>query len=388
MTFKSIRSLIKKPCSIHGQMALSDLLTNDILDSYAAACCRIGEDLWTFAMDRKHGHLLMPSRGAFPIHWHGVTSFDRQLAKHHNYDNSRFIKDKFSIPSLNEIWLPFTAYSTDNAISSALQRRHWCLVLKSILDGADTPSWRLHSHFVDQICNQRFDHVSGSSKKPKGLVVIDTVVSGRAVTEIADAFDSIGIRDYVFLLAVDENGGRMKEPYAARINKMEALGKAKLYYMERIFTEDSHPGLTGVTAVVFPQITTLLNQDSNNGSTVGFWHLEVAKRPDGMNLPFTITASITQTAIFRRICAMLGEINDPYKFEDDSYDKEQLKRQEDLGSEDRKITRDFILPVVKRGSIANAVENVEVSSSYIASVHLDEQSAQRIAEKLVTLYNR
>lgn len=364
-------------------MALSEILTTEILDSYAESCCKIGLDLWTLAIDGKHGHLLMPSRGAHPILWHAKTSFDRQLALSHGGDSQKYLKDKFSIPRFNEIWLPFTALAADDAISTALQRRYWCVVLKSILEGIETSEFRMHRGFVRDVCQQRFDHVSSDLTKPDGVVIIDTVISGRAVTEMSEALDEIGVVNYVFLLAVDENGQRMREPYKTKISVLESQGRAQLYYMENIFTEDSNPGLTGVTAVVFPEITKMLNCDHSCGSTVGFWHFEVSKRPNGMNLPFTITSAITQVAIFRRICALIGKTDSAYSFEEDSYDRQALRKQEALGAENPSTTREFILPVVRRGGIANTVTDVEISSSYIASVYLDKIATLAIAEKLM-----
>lgn len=362
-------------------MPLSDILTEEILESYAKACCDMGCDLWTLALEGKHGHLLMPSRGAFPILDHARTSFEHALSKHHGSNSLGYLKEKFSIPQFNQIWLPFTAHSPDGATPSSLQRKHWCSVLKGILDGVDTPALITHRLFTRDICNQRFDYTTTDRNKPEGLVIIDTVISGRAVTEISKSLDEVGIHEFKFLLAVDANGTKMRDPYKTHIKGLERSGKTILYYMENIFTEDSHPGLTGVTAVVFPQITNLLNQHQVIGTTVGFWHLEIARRPNDMNLPLTVTAAVTRVAVYRRICKLLDKADSNYRFEDDSYEKEQLQEQEALGSESPELTRDFILPIVRDGEIAQAVKDIAISSSFIASVFLEENTAQAIAHR-------
>jgi hypothetical protein len=50
------------------------------------------------------------------------------------------------------------------------------------------------------------------------FLFIDTVVSGRAVSEIVEAFEAEGLDQIHYILLLDEKGAAMKPPYAARIS--------------------------------------------------------------------------------------------------------------------------------------------------------------------------
>lgn len=365
-------------------MSLSDIITTENLDSYAEACREIGIELWIQSMEGRCRNILMPSRGSYPILDQARRAFDLELKKPYKDFDFDYIKEKFSIPRTKEIWLPFTTYCPDDSsTTSAGQREHWCKILKSILDKKQSPEFKTHQLFTQEICDQRFDFIESSEDTPNRLVIIDTVISGRAACEIADGLEATGIEDYMMLLAVDQNGEKIQEFYRKRLDQLKKRGKVKLYNFNNIFTEDSHPGLTGITSITFPQITEHLSKTTGRSTPVGFWHLEVSKREDESNLPYTITNATVNVALYRRIMHMSGTSKDRFEKHSNERERRELSRLDkefNVGS--RTFARDFIRPVLQKGIIANNISDIEISSSFVATVHLNDKMADRILNEL------
>ena len=198
----------------------------------------------------------MPSRGAFPF---------LQGAQNYLYLVSAETQEPFTMPRyrigpLKEIWLPFTAYPPPRSgISSAGLRAYWCRVLSGIMAGGDDTDLRLHKFIAGHLFGQRTDQLEFDPKQPAGLVILDTVISGRSAYEISTALDGMGLENYLMLLAVDREGTKLTPRYKAYLRKLQHEGRAKLFYVKNIFTEDSHHGLSGITSVVFPELIAALS---------------------------------------------------------------------------------------------------------------------------------
>jgi hypothetical protein len=137
------------------------------------------------------------------------------------------------------------------------------------------------------------------------FVFVDTVVSGRAVSEIADAFEHEGLNQAHFLLVLDQNGHAMHPAYANKLRALEAAGRATLIPMETLFTEDQGPAVSGVWSVIAPAMMDVARAevsafaDGIIGS--GLYYHEVRARADESNVNVTIGYSQLSTLLMSAV---------------------------------------------------------------------------------------
>ncbi|MBB3804271.1 hypothetical protein FHR51_000382 [Xanthomonas arboricola] len=154
------------------------------------------------------------------------------------------------------ITLPFTADAPKSTVDGSAQiRDYWVRVLRAILE-QDSASAELRYY---QYCTEvlfGFERVRGLplNRVGKRFVFVDTVVSGQAVCEIVSSFKAHGLEDFYLVLLVDENGRKLKPHYRKVIEDLARRGKAKLIYVDLLFTEDEGPAFTSTWCLSAPQL--------------------------------------------------------------------------------------------------------------------------------------
>ncbi len=257
--------------------------------------------------------MVVPSRGAVPFVQH-AQSYRRTILSPlvaplerirllHGHD------DPLNV-SFNA---PFTADMGSTGVadlSTAQIRRFWVKVIAAIVRGdPDDPHYRLYRFSRDRVCavshHDNFEFRIDSGR----FAFVDTVISGRAVSEIVDAFDEEGLRDIHYLLLVDANGSRMQSPYRAKIEALKAAGRATLIDVDDMFTEDQGPAVSGVWSVVMPSLMDrardMVPAFANGAIGAGLYYWEVMARSDGSNLPVT-RALARQSNMFDMALRMAG----------------------------------------------------------------------------------
>jgi hypothetical protein len=221
--------------------------------SYAAAAVGLYETLVALE-DEGYECAVFPSRGTTPFQdltW--------------NVHKSGFVQQRGPTPwhhSLNipfgyrTITLPFTADALEGDVEGPAQiRDYWVRVLRAILEH-DSASAELlyYQHSVDVLFG--FERCRGLPLKRAGrrFVFVDTVVSGQAVCEIASSFKAHGLEDFYLVLLVDENGNKLKPRFRRMLEDLVRQGRAKLIYVDLLFTEDEGPAFTSIWCLSAPQL--------------------------------------------------------------------------------------------------------------------------------------
>ncbi len=271
-------------------------LTLSNLKSYAGACAQLcmafielGEQGFTA--------MVVPSRGAAPLAEAASSYFHSEWKPLHapGADRLAAIRDYTLGPMVGPLYLPFTADipSSETGIESRDIRRFWTAVLAAIVTGNRTcPYYRFFEFLRSRVCKVGFAHRYEDRTIGGRFLFLDTVVSGRAICEIADAFDEFGLTEAHFVLVIDANGARLKPRYAHRIDALERAGRATIVYLDRLFTEDQGPAVSGMWSVTMPDIMDIARTEipvfKNSGAVgAGLYYPEIRAREDKSNLPTT-----------------------------------------------------------------------------------------------------
>lgn len=275
-------------------MSLSDRITPANVLSYARACITLARSSIRLGQ-QGYGTMVVPSRGAVPFVQHA------QSYRHIALKPVVPREDRFKLLHGHEDPLdvafhaPFTADMGSTSVadlSTAQVRRFWVKVIAAIVRGdPDDPHYRLYRFTRDKVC--RVGHHDGLEFRitsPR-FAFVDTVVSGRAVCEIVDAFDAEGLTDVHYLLLIHANGARMKSPYAAKIRALGTAERATLINVDDMFTEDQGPAVSGVWSVVMPSLMdaarAIVPGFAHGAVGAGLYYWEVRARDDESNIHVT-----------------------------------------------------------------------------------------------------
>lgn len=239
-------------------------------------------------------NIVIPSRGVCPIYL-GAQQYHQQKRTYECGLFNRFeermewnasaLKESYS----GQIWLPFTAQTghREEDENTYQIRLNWCKVLKSIIYNKNSIN-SIAYHVLTETIGKSYGHTRSRILRETPILLIDTVVSGRAATEIAQAFDEIGLTDYKMILAVDARGDKLNKQY-----KSQLLGKysnqIELVYFDDLFTEDQGPIYTNIFGVIYPNLTRHLREEFSDPSiAVGSLHMkngrDVLCKADRINL--------------------------------------------------------------------------------------------------------
>lgn len=249
--------------------------------AYTKACIDLGE-LIKMLQDEGYFNIVIPSRGAYPFYKNAQMSHIIDIKN----KNKKF---EWRLNS-NPILLPFTSdIGVDQSApdDSFILRKFWCKVLRDYITNQRTIYSKFYEEIVDLIGNNVL-HVPTYNLTPRKsddtgtkFIFIDTVISGKASYEILKTFDDIGISDYHAILFIDKNGERLKDSYKTFLESKKMQGKATLFFLPNIFSEDSSPLLNdGICSIVFPNIIeesyNNINEFKNdNNAAGGIWLLDL-----------------------------------------------------------------------------------------------------------------
>jgi hypothetical protein len=274
-------------------------LTQDNFLELALGCIEVAETLKE-AYDSGHDSLIIPSRGAWPI-WNGSAKALYELSKSDTqyerfYESMRVppfqrqhpTKGKTKDRQFQVIPYPLTAdvhidedtlkkygVTLDEVTDSI--RRYGAKVISTFMD---EPQTRLKSeefsflHFLLEEVEKR-DNVAKyyrNLERIKKPVILDTAISGRAITTITDTFDDLGV-DYHAIVVVDRNGIKMRNPYKTKLENKEKEGRATIIPVERIISEDRGAALLGVIGVIYPELALLGSEYIGKDLGAVSWHM-------------------------------------------------------------------------------------------------------------------
>jgi hypothetical protein len=217
----------------------------------------------------------------------------RQAASEMRIDR---LRANASGPLVNPLFLPFTADipASLTGVESRQIRLFWTEVLAAIVRADfSSPYYRFFSFLRNEVCELGFMSSHEWNGFSSRFIFLDTVVSGRAVVEIMDAMTAAGLNDPHFVLLADQHGTRMQSPYRERVHAELALGRATLIGVDKLFTEDQGPAVSGIWSVTMPELMTQIRdavpEFSATGATgAGLYYTEVRAREDGSNVETTI----------------------------------------------------------------------------------------------------
>ena len=248
--------------SAHPPSALwqHDFTVDNIIDFARAS--RELSDYVRVLVKEGYRHLVVPSRGAVPFiraaaaAWRldarSLPTFEQRLKEASEVNKS---------PFLQQLILPFSADPQDATQTTASIRRFWSRVLAAIVhrEGTD-PYLTFYKALVENLAHRSW-HAALPSKLPnEKFIFVDTVVSGRAVCEIFKAFEQVGLNQCQFILIVDARGAEVVPQYQRVIEEMCARQRCTVISVNRLFTEDRGPAVSGVWSTVYPQVLDAVRQ--------------------------------------------------------------------------------------------------------------------------------
>ncbi len=273
---------------------IDEIFSEENMLRYADACIDLAVDLPQFKNDSQEAFdtLIIPSRGAVPFFLGMVYALEPLKEVSPECDDflknlgvqemlAPLLPDNSSVSRTAEdknvrvLLAPFTAdlnierYDNKESNDDYTQRTrdYWARVTASLFkpleERANDPYF---SSFVDVVLRDiegRTSMAENYSNFPQisSVAMIDTVISGRAATQIFQSFDQIAeesgndaFRPYSYLI-IDENGSKLKPAFSRFLNIKRAKGEVKkMYEVPRIVSEDEGASLLGVSAVVYPSV--------------------------------------------------------------------------------------------------------------------------------------
>ncbi|WP_419756271.1 hypothetical protein [Brevundimonas sp.] len=293
-------------------MTVTDLITPDVVRSYARAVIKVARTCDRL-QDEGYAITVVPSRGASPI-VRTAASYRRSILKPAvaSAERLRLWKRGLTDPLSATIHIPFTADAGELGVAdlkSTHIRAFWARVVAAIARGdVNNPYYRFYRFHRDVVCrvghHDNMEHLLNTER----FIFVDTVVSGRAVVEIADAFDALGMDQIHYLLLLDENGDRIYPQYAARLHQLEAQGRATLVRLDSLFTEDQGPAVSGIWSVVMPSVMEMARDMvpafSDGVVGAGLYYHEVRMRDDESNGHFTSAIGRLHTILYQAMHAV------------------------------------------------------------------------------------
>lgn len=392
-------------------MALVDIITTASIFSYASACVEVARTSMRRGREG-YRYTIVPSRGAAPIE-HGATSYFHAVVKKavKGPDFARLMRQHLTSPLGAELYLPFTA---DNCaemkdIGSADVRRFWAKVAAAIVRGdlAD-PHYRFFAFVRDRVCRVGFKAAIEDNVRHPRFVFLDTVVSGRAITEIIDAFDAEGLTECHYLLVIDVQGAKLEPRHRLRLEGLRDVGRATLLFVDSLFTEDQGPAVSGIWSLSCPELMTVARDEipdfARHGAIgAGVYYHEVQRRTDGSNEAVTVGIA----KLHQLIWTAVQIIASPEQLMDDLHDLGMLGEAYDADWQLLRpklysrwfddevalyldhVTRNRLFDQATTHRIATpklvgagiGAPKVEVSSSHALRVHFDRDEAARLVRE-------
>ncbi|MBD8099122.1 hypothetical protein IFR08_09695 [Pseudomonas fluorescens] len=282
------------------------------LKSYAEAAREINSHYRVLFLDG-YDSIVVPSRGAYPILDLAQTLWELEIRSHKDFDARWAAKsEQLSSPIHRELTLPFSADPDTTCQTSSAIRLFWTKVLAAIVRRNNTsPYLQTYRCIVEQLVKGYWpSYVNPRNAPSENFIFVDTVVSGRAVCEIFDAFEREGLDKCFFLLIVDKQGQALKPEYRRRIDEMVSLGRCETIHVTSLFTEDRGPAVSGVWSTVYPGVMRKLQKKfpwAKDAYGAGSFYWKVrddsseyppSKYNPGRNMPVTAMFGRIRTLMF------------------------------------------------------------------------------------------
>lgn len=229
--------------------------TADNLIEYARASRSISAYIRVLMGDG-YNHLVIPSRGAVPFINGASQAWRLETRSHPTFDERlKAVAELNNSPVLQKLVLPFSADPQDDTQTSAAIRKYWTQVLAALVrrDGKDL-RLTFYKSLVERLAKRGWLDSLPRDLPTEKFIFVDTVVSGRAICEIFDAFKEAGLSQCHFILLLDADGREMKPEYKRRIDEMVREHRCTLVPVARLFTEDRGPAVSGVWSTAYPQV--------------------------------------------------------------------------------------------------------------------------------------
>ena len=337
-------------------------ITLSMVRSYAQACRHLY--VYLECHRDEYGLLVVPSRGASPFIKGAYT---------HGYLEAAGREQPFKPvlrTEIRQLYLPFTADIEDGAaIEPSTIRDFWTRVLAAILRGETSDiALRFYAYLLSASSIPTPPPTDIRFRRD-GFLFLDTVVSGRAITDIFTSFEKHGLDNCHFILFIDASGQRLNPAYARKIREMEHAGRVSTILVESIFTEDQGPSVSGIWTITFPalieRLQTMVPELQGEVAAALYFH-EVSKRKDGSNLAVTISNGILGSLMYSAL-----DGRDPTIAE---YFLEEWKEHVSSSRlQDRATTKAIAVPFMPRFP---SVSNIEVSSSHVVRGEIKPEKAE------------
>ena len=273
---------------------IDDIFSEENMLKYADACIDLAVDVPQFRSNSQEPFdtLVIPSRGAVPF-FLGMVYALGQLRdigpEYHDFIENVGVQEMLAplIPESSPIsrtvdgkkvrvlLSPFTAdlniekydkreLSTEYTKKT---REYWARVtasfFKPLEERTKDPYFRSFTEVILKEIERRGYVAENYARFPQitNFAMIDTIISGRAATEILQAFDAIAretendsFNPHSFLV-IDESGRKLRPVFSRYLNIKRARGQIReMYEVPRIVSEDEGASLLGVSAVVYPSV--------------------------------------------------------------------------------------------------------------------------------------
>lgn len=242
--------------------------------AYGRMCADVAIDLIERTEEKPNSTILLPSRGAVPIFLGAVLAMrEEETVRGFSPDflgrvvfppfdcckqlNGGVKPDKDK-PPIQVLLFPFTADVNfhDEVLTTEIvgDMRRFCV--RAVNAFYDEPDQRTSPEFTSflrflEVVEKRQALADYYRRFPRvdNLILIDTVISGRASATILDAFSQLG-RHPDTILIIDADGQKLKREFKRSLFKP---GVERIR-VPRIITEDRGAALEGVAAVVYPTL--------------------------------------------------------------------------------------------------------------------------------------
>lgn len=396
---------------------LHDFTRENVID-YARASRDISKYVRVLA-EEGFDSVVIPSRGAKPFLRGAAEAWHLEMKRHPDRNTRLRERIKYiGSPFLQSLVLPFSADADERTQTSRDIRRYWTNVLAAIVrrDGTDA-HLIFYKALVEQIAKQKWTSALPSDLPGEKFVFVDTVVSGRAICEIIEAFADAGLDKCHFLLIADDDGNSIRPEHRRMLTELETQNRCTLVPVKRLYTEDRGPAVSGVWSTVYPQILDAVRQRydwAKNAYGAGSFYHRVSSSQVGpvqgrgdpeYNMPVThmyASLSVTVFVAISELDRMDGAEQDAAavmdrnlpEFDglvegmrqkirsrlDQSIDyhlysfRDTLRKWENFSPLDKETTRVLAEPRIHRVQ-PNA--SVSVSSSHLVRVELPEDEIER-----------
>ncbi|NWK80303.1 hypothetical protein [Aquitalea sp. LB_tupeE] len=242
------------PGAIPSAIWQNDFTADNLID-YANASRQLSSYIRVLCQEGFR-HLVVPSRGSVPFIRAAESAWNLELRALPTYQE-RYQQNMELIgsPFMQELVLPFSADPNDATQTTAAIRRYWSRVLAAIVkrDGKD-PYLGFYKVLVERLAKRSWLSALPRDLPQEKFIFIDTVVSGRAICEIIDAFQEVGLAHCYFILIADGNGNEIAPKYKRVIDDLVSRDRCTIICVKRLFTEDRGPAVSGVWSTVYPQM--------------------------------------------------------------------------------------------------------------------------------------